>query len=288
MPPISAKRHIETTGIRVTTLCENTAGQERILAEHGLSMLLEVDGQAFLLDTGQTYTVLHNAQTLDVDLRHISAVVLSHGHYDHTGGLRHLSRWVKQMRVLAHPDVLRPRYVIQDEQPPRHVGLPFTFDELEGNGVRFEFSTSPTELSSRVILTGQIPRTTAYEEMDKHLCVNVDGVWEQDHVWDDQAIIIKTHLGLVVALGCAHAGIINTLTYAQQITGEERIYAVLGGTHLGPASSEQLLGTVEALEALRVQKLGVCHCTGSRAGALLAEVFGDRFFYNTAGTVVEL
>lgn len=269
-------------------MCENTAGKPGVLAEHGLSLLVEVDGEAFLLDTGQTFTMAYNAQALGVDLRRIRAVVLSHGHFDHAGGLRDLLRCAKDLSVVAHPDIWSAKYVVRQNERARYVGLPFVWDELEGNGTHFQFSAEPAELSERVLTTGQIPRVTAYEEVDKGLYIREHESWYRDGVWDDQALVVKTDRGLVVALGCAHSGIINTLTHAQQITGEERIYAVVGGTHLAFAPSEQLLATVEALEAFDIQKLGVSHCTGPRPAAFLAEVFGDRFFYNHAGTVIDL
>jgi len=277
-----------TASVRITTLCDNMTSERGILAEHGLSLLLETDDQTILLDTGQTSTVLHNAQTLGVDLSRISTVILSHGHFDHTGGLRDLVRCIPDLTVVAHPDIWSNKYIIRRDKPPRYVGLPFVWDELDGRGVKFQFSSQPTPIGQHVWVTGQIPRVTAFEQVNKELYIKEKEIWYPDPVWDDQSVAIATDSGLVVALGCAHSGIVNTLTYARQITGEERIYAVVGGTHLGPASAEQLRATIAALDAFDIQKLGVSHCTGPRAAAALASAFGDRFFYNGAGTVIEL
>lgn len=276
------------TSVRVTTLCDNMTSERGILAEHGLSLLLEVDDQVVLLDTGQTSTVLHNAQTLGIDIGRVSTVVLSHGHFDHTGGLRDLVRCVPDLTIVAHPDIWSNKYVIRSNRPPRYVGLPFVWDELDGRGVKFQFSSQPTQIGERIWVTGQIPRVTPFEQVDRDLYIKEKESWYHDLVWDDQSVVIKTDNGLVVALGCAHSGIVNTLTYAREIAGEERIYAVVGGTHLGPAPVEQLQATIAALEALDIQRLGVSHCTGPRPAAALAAVFGDRFFYNGAGKVTEL
>lgn len=275
-------------GVRITTLCDNMTARRGLLAEHGLSLLLEVDGQSILLDTGQTFTMLHNAQVLGVDLRCLDAVVLSHGHFDHTGGLRGLLSRTDEVVVYAHPDLWSNKYVVPGDEPARYVGIPFLWDELDGNGARFRFSAGPVQLGDRVLVTGQIARVTPYEQVERRLYIKEKEDWYPDPVWDDQAVVIKTERGLIVALGCAHSGLINTLTYAQQIAGEQRIYAVVGGTHLGPAPREQLQATVEALQSFDIQKLGVSHCTGPKPAALLASVFGERFFYNGAGTVIEL
>jgi 7,8-dihydropterin-6-yl-methyl-4-(beta-D-ribofuranosyl)aminobenzene 5'-phosphate synthase len=105
---------------------------------------------------------------------------------------------------------------------------------------------------------------------------------------DDQALTIKTKNGLVVVLGCAHRGMINTLYHARQLTGEDKIYAVMGGSHLIGASEERLWQTIAALHELGVQRLGLCHCTDLKAISLLAQEFGEAFFFNRAGTVIEI
>ena len=136
--------------------------------------------------------------------------------------------------------------------------------------------------------TGEIPMVTGYEEIEPYLQVKEADGWQPDKLRDDQALIINTERGLIVILGCAHRGIINTLYHAQQLTGVKRIYMVVGGCHLMDASKKRILETIAALKELRVQRLGVSHCTGMPAVLAMAQEFGDRFFFNNAGTIINL
>jgi 7,8-dihydropterin-6-yl-methyl-4-(beta-D-ribofuranosyl)aminobenzene 5'-phosphate synthase len=136
--------------------------------------------------------------------------------------------------------------------------------------------------------TGEVPMITDYEEIDSPLWVKEAGDWKPDKLADDLAIILNTEFGLVVVLGCAHRGAINTVYHAQQLTGRKEIHTVLGGSHLIGASDERIWLTVAAFKELGVKQLGLCHCTSLPVTALLAQEFGDRFFFNNTGTVLEL
>lgn len=273
--------------IRVTTLAENTAGKIGTLAEHGLSMLAEVDGLTLLVDTGQTTTAVHNARTLGVELSRVGHVVLSHGHGDHTGGLDSVLAETGQVKVYAHTQVWRPRYAVRKGEKERFSGLTHLREQLESLGAEFVLSDGPVEIARGITTTGPVPRRTPFERVDSALRVKGSAGWEQDEVPDDQSVVVKTPRGLVVLSGCAHSGIVNTLLRAREVAGEERIFAVLGGTHLGFAPAEQLDRTIEAFRGFDIQKIGVSHCTGLPAAARLAAEFGDRFFFNNVGTVTE-
>ena len=269
--------------IRITTLSENTAGHG-FLGEWGLSMLVEADGQKILFDTGAGIAAVHNAQLLGIDLKSIDRIVLSHGHRDHTGGLREvLMRVGKEVDIVAHPDILTSRYTLREQQE-QFSGLPFRRELLESLGARFNLTKESARITDRIFTTGEIPLLSGYEEIDANLFVREDGGQKPDALADDLALIIDTEFGLVVILGCAHRGIVNTLRRAQKITGKELIYAAIGGTHLLNASTERLEKTAAALKEMGVQRLGVSHCTGFKASAYLAGEFGNAFFLNNAGT----
>lgn len=273
--------------LRITTLAENTAAKLGVLAEHGLSMLVEVDDLCLLLDTGQTDTVVHNARVLGVDLSRVQHIVLSHGHLDHTGGLMKVLAETGEVTVHAHAEVWRPRYGVRGVAKPRYAGLPHLREQLESMGATFRLSDGPDRITDRVMTTGAVPRTTSFEHVDADLKVKTPRGLEQDEVPDDQSLLVKTPKGLVVLSGCAHSGIVNTLTCARQVGGESRVFAVLGGTHLGFASAEQLEKTVVALRDFQIEKIGVSHCTGMVGAVALARAYGDRFFFNNVGTVTE-
>jgi len=275
--------------LRITTLSENTANMGEFLAEWGLSILIEADETNILLDTGTTMSVCHNADTLGIDLSKVDKIALSHGHYDHTGGLRQvLSRMKKEVEVVAHPDIWASKYSHCQGEADMYIGIPFQREELESLGARFNLTTKPVKIADNIMTTGEVPMTTDYEAIDSDLWVKEAGILKPDKLADDLAIIIDTEMGLVVVLGCAHRGIINTLYHAQQLTGRKEIHIVVGGSHLISASEERIWLTVAALKELGVQRLGLCHCTGLPAAALLAQEFGDKFFFNNAGTVLEL
>ena len=273
----------------IVTLSENTAGDIDLLAEWGLSILIETDTVNILLDTGQSTSAGYNADILGIDLGKIDKIVLSHGHFDHTGGLRQILRKMrKEVEVIAQPDIWAAKYSRRQGQADRYIGIPFQRQELESLGATFNLTTKSVKITDNIMTTGEIPMVTDFEEIDPELLVKEDTGWQPDKLLDDQALIINTELGLVVILGCAHRGIINTLYHAQQLTGVKVIHTVLGGSHLSRASQERILLTMAALKELGVQRLGISHCTGLPATMLMAQEFGDNFLFNNAGTSLNL
>jgi 7,8-dihydropterin-6-yl-methyl-4-(beta-D-ribofuranosyl)aminobenzene 5'-phosphate synthase len=259
------------------------------LAEWGLSILVETEKTRVLLDAGKGFSSVYNADTLGVELGSIDRIVLSHGHYDHTGGLRDvLRRMGKEVEVIAHPDIWQAKYARRKNEPDRYIGIPFQRRELESLGARFNLVKGSARITDNIMTTGEVPMVTDYEQIDEGLFVREDSGWQLDSLLDDQALVVKTNAGLVVILGCAHRGIINTLYHAQQLTSTEKIYAVIGGSHLMGVSEERLWQTINALRGLGIQRMGLCHCTDLPAASLLSQEFGKSFFFNKAGTVIEI
>ena len=282
-------------GLKITTLSENTAGLGNFLGEWGLSILVETAEASILFDTGQSISASHNADLLGIELGKIDKIVLSHGHSDHTGGLRNILHRIKGLRrikreieIIAHPDIWQVKYATRQGQEERYIGIPFHRQTLESLGARFNLSQKPVRITDDIITTGEIPMVTDYEEIEPYLVVKEKGGFKPDKLRDDQALIINTKPGLVVVLGCAHRGIINTLYHARKLTGAKTIHTVVGGCHLMDASEERIRVTVATLKELGVQRIGVSHCTGLPAAAIMAQEFGDRFFFNNAGTRISL
>lgn len=273
--------------IKLTTLAENTASYG-FLGEWGLSILIEADGTRVLMDTGLGFSPVHNAQLMGIDLTTIDRIALSHGHADHTGGLRDVLKLKGDVEIVAHPDMWDSKYAQRGPDSFQYIGVPFAREELESRGARFNLAKEPVYITEHIMTSGEIPMDSGYEDIDKFLFVKKDGALHPDPLADDLALIINADFGLVVILGCGHRGVVNTLRQAQKITGKEMIYAVIGGIHLFRASDEQIEMTIAELQGMGIQKLGVSHCTGFKASARLAQEFPGVFFQNNAGTRIEL
>jgi 7,8-dihydropterin-6-yl-methyl-4-(beta-D-ribofuranosyl)aminobenzene 5'-phosphate synthase len=275
--------------VTLTTLCENTAGKPGFIAEWGLSILIQTDSANVLFDTGGSFAAVRNADKLGVDLRAVDAIVLSHAHADHTGGLREVLRRAGPKMIIAHPAIWELKYTKRAyEKREAFIGIPFTRAELELFGASFSLNKEPVYIADTIVTTGEIAQTTDFEGIEPIFYVKEDGSLRNDPIPDDLSLIVRMQQGLVVVLGCAHRGIISTIRHAQKITGEERVHTVVGGTHLFPKTDEQVERTIVALQEIGVQKLGVSHCTGFHASVRLAQAFGNDFFLNNAGTVYTL
>ena len=273
--------------ITATVVCENCVfNQPGAVAEHGLSIFMETDSGNYLLDTGQGKAVVNNALVLGLDLKTIKGIIMSHHHWDHTGGLGPVLDLKGAVDIYAHPDFFKESYNI-GEGKVRYIGVPYPRPLLEGKGATFKFSNEFRQIEPGMWLTGEVPRRTDYERGDKNQVVKSNGGYVKDDILDDQSVVIETEKGLFVVLGCCHSGIINTLSYIIEKMGRRHIYAVIGGTHLGPVSDEQKEKSIDALKAFDIERLGVSHCTGLKTASRLAGEFGDRFFFCNVGTVVE-
>lgn len=275
--------------IRLTILCENSVARPfGLLGEHGFSCYLETPRGNYLFDTGQGKTLLPNARCLDKDLTTIKALLISHGHYDHTGGLQPLLEYSGGLDIYAHPAIFTTRYW-EIEGRRRDVGIPWRRDYLESLGARFHLQKELVEVGPGVYLTGEIPRRNNFEKGDcNQFAVTPEGkIQKPDPLADDLSMVVTSPRGLILVLGCAHAGLVNIIEYVTRMFPGQRIHAVVGGTHLGFAGDEQFEETLETLARYHIDKLGVSHCTGLPKAAQLAARLGDRFFFGNVGTILE-
>lgn len=277
--------------IHARVLCENSVqGQLGAIAEHGWSVWLETPHGAYLFDTGQGKALLNNAAFFRTPLADATGVLISHHHSDHTGGLRDalLALAPRGVPVYAHQDLFKDSWAVRQEQR-HHIGVPFSASMLETAGARFELEREWREIAPGMFMTGEVPRRHAFEIGDLNLFhYDADGQFVVDPIRDDQTVVFDTDDGLFVVLGCSHAGLINILDYIVEQTGQTRFHTIVGGTHLGPVSQEQVEQTVEALQRYDIGRIGVSHCTGPVVAARLAHEFGERFFFCSVGTVIEV
>lgn len=271
----------------VTVLVDNTAAQPGLATEHGLAFWIRAGSRHVLLDTGQGGVLEANASALGIDLARTDAVVLSHGHYDHTGGLAGLFDRGVTPPVFLHTDAFTARYSRQAEPPHKPIGMPQEARAaLAARPERVRPVTGPTRIIEGVWATGPIPRRTAFEDTGGPFFTDA-ACRTPDYILDDQALWLETGEGVVVLLGCAHSGVVNTLDYLADVTCATQFRAVIGGMHLLHASEERLEATVTALHRYDIATLASCHCTGEAAKALLAQHFPSQFTSVGAGSRFE-
>jgi 7,8-dihydropterin-6-yl-methyl-4-(beta-D-ribofuranosyl)aminobenzene 5'-phosphate synthase len=271
---------------------------DALIAEHGFSMLVTVHkgttAHRLLFDAGTSPDgVVENMRRLDIDPGSIEAIVCSHGHFDHTTGIDGLIRVLGRanMPVLIHPHFWRRRRVLLPGIEPLEIPS-VSKRALEDTGFAVVEQAQPSFLlDGSVLITGEVPRVTGYEPGFPPQQAWLGGRWEPDPlVLDDQGLIINVRdKGLVVLTGCGHAGVVNICRYARRLTGDQPLYAAMGGFHLnGPAFEPLIPRVLDDLQAMNPQVLVPAHCTGWRAQHAMSRRFGEAFVPNTVGSRFQL
>lgn len=250
--------------LEITILSENTTDNPEIQTEHGLAYWIRYNTDYFLFDTGQCGLIQNNAVTLGIELCDAKAIILSHGHYDHSGGIPTALHNCPQdsITIYLHPESFISRY---SKKPDRvnFIGMSRRTKRWIKNRPQV-FTDRPTEIAPGFTVTGPIPRVNNIEDvggafyLDKK-CTKPDGLP------DDESIFIETDKGLVVMLGCAHSGVINTLEYIESISANKIIHAIIGGMHLVNASDQRITFTIEQLAQRNIDIIVPLHCTGEKA-----------------------
>jgi 7,8-dihydropterin-6-yl-methyl-4-(beta-D-ribofuranosyl)aminobenzene 5'-phosphate synthase len=272
--------------------------EDTLVAEHGLSLLVRAvrgeETREVLLDAGYSSVgVPHNLDRLGISLDRLEAVVLSHGHMDHTGALSAvLERIPNRVPLVAHPDAFAaPRYIAPPGAPRMVFPRTLVRKDLEAMGAEILATAAPVLLAGDgVLATGQVERTTPYEQGMPHAVMERDGELVKDEILDDQSLVLSLRgKGLVVVAGCSHAGIVNTVRHARRLTGVERVHAILGGFHLADDPSGELVeNTIRGLEEADPDLLMPMHCTGWEAVHRIARAFPSAFALSSVGTTVNL
>lgn len=271
--------------VKITTLIENSPGEHKALkTEHGISFHIEKDGHQLLFDTGQSGTFLENAEQLRVDLSSLEYVVLSHGHYDHSGGLRPLTEVATGFELIMGSGFFDEKFGFKNG---RYEYLGNNFDEsyLQNKGINYRFADQPlTELVPGLYVVTQFPRIHKDETINPRFRVMKDGTMNQDPFNDEVLVAVDSPKGLIILLGCSHPGMKNMLDAAVALIGRP-IYAVLGGTHLVEATTDSLKQSLNYLDGKHLEVIGVSHCTGEVAMNQLAAE-NNHYYHNRTGSAL--
>lgn len=262
--------------IKITVLVENTAGGRNIYGEHGLAYLLEAGGKKILFDAGQTDLVVRNALSMGIDLSNLDGIILSHGHYDHTGGLNAvLDQLAGEVGIYLHPAAIEPKYKLTPDGESVDIGMSDKAIEnikTARNISSCSWTEGPTTVAEVLTVTGHVPRNTDFEDTGGAFYNDAD-CKKKDIIADDQSVFFDSSDGVVVVLGCCHSGIVNTLDYVAELTGRDKIYAVIGGMHLLRAEDDRFEKTMQAFKKYDVQMISPAHCTGMKAVARFWNAF---------------
>ncbi len=278
--------------MRLTVLAENSVPLSMsLVGEHGWSMLIEDGERLILFDTGQGIGFIKNARFLGKDPARIDTIILSHGHFDHTGGLMSALEACGGAEVYCHPAAFERKAVKRkfgDREITVDIGMRWPREQLEERGARFNFITGPTEIGEKFLLTGEVPEKCDFEKIEPMFFVKDNGELRPDGIPDDLSMIIKGEQGPCVILGCAHRGIINILNLTRELTGSGEVESVFGGTHMLSRPEQNLQKTFEALKEFNLKKLGPSHCTGLTVCARLHNLFPQQYVWMNVGTSVEV
>lgn len=276
--------------LRITTLIENMPDEEKkLLSEHGLSLHIEFDGKKILFDTGQTGDFVKNAEQLGINLNNLDDIIISHGHYDHSGGVMTLmSEIEKPIAFHVGEGFFVPKYKQLSDGSYRYNGNPFEEQELSEEKVDLQIVTKDvTYLTDKILLFKNFSSASGFEQMNQKFRLKMGEEYVLDEFREEIALGLRTAKGLVLVVGCSHVGVCNIL---QAVTDrvQEPVFAVLGGTHLMEADGERLQRTMEVFEQFGVQCLAVSHCTGEQGIALAQKAFGEHFILNNTGNCFEI
>lgn len=275
--------------LKITTLIENNSDKNNILCcEHGLSLYIEINEKKILFDTGQSGDFIKNADKLKIDLNDLDFVVLSHGHYDHSGGFRKLvQNSSKSFKLIVGNGFFNEKYKLIEREQYKFNGNSFDEEFISQNNIPLKcINKDIFNITEDVIIFSNFERKNKFEMLNKKFYIKENGEYLLDDFSDEIALGIKHDKGLVIMVGCSHVGLVNILETITQRT-DMPIYAIIGGSHLIEADELRLNNTINYLNEKKINILRLSHCTGNSAVEKLGSEFGNKFLYNNTGNILE-
>lgn len=275
--------------LTLTIIIENHVIKPKLKAEHGWSIIVEKDDQKILFDCGQSSQIISNANKLNINLNDLNKIVLSHGHYDHTGGLLSILKVIKNnIKVFANPDIFEKKYKVTKKKIKKYIGFPFNRNIYEKNRAKFVLGKKELNLGNDIYLTGQIERNNNFEKVENTFIKKENDIFIHDNINDDISMFIDLPKGLVLILGCAHSGIINVIEHIKNLTKKDNFLAIIGGFHLDGRNKKYIEKTLIELNKYKIKSIFPAHCTGLENYYRLKKIFGKNCHYGYTGRIIKL
>ena len=282
---------MENKKIKLTILVDNYVDSQKLKAEHGLSILIEADNEKILFDCGQSDLILSNAKVLGIDLNGITKIVLSHGHYDHSGGFLPLLKYLnREIDVYAHPQLFAEKFIeckdFNGFSANRYIGIPETKETYKKKGARFLLGKDPVQISDNIFFSGQINKGNKVDPEDRFF-IKENNRFIKDPIHDDISIFVNLPELLIVITGCAHSGILNILNKSKDLKLNDKNLAIIGGLHLAKKDNAYIGNIISEFEKYNIKLLVPSHCTGINAFGQLKNSFKGKCEFGCVGKILE-